>query len=355
MADQDDAFAQALRIQAGACEALGSSFSARLLSLAAEAVATPGALRDLFTPWAEAGVRAQITDAVPLRFLGALHERVLAGAAPDLAAAYPRPGAPGDPDRAWRAAAALIEAGGDQIAEFMRHEPQTNETLRSISLLGGYLTIAQETGLPMRLFELGASAGLNQNWDAFRFDLGEAGAWGAADARVKMATVWGGPPPPLGAPVRVISRAACDRKPVQIADPAARRRLKACVWADQFERLARLEAAIGVALDAGTKVEAADAADWTAARVATAPGTVSVLFHSVFWQYMPPATQAALEAMIAQIGAEATADAPFAWLRLEPPPTTMINMEIRLTTWPGGEERLLGRSHPHGAWVEWLG
>jgi hypothetical protein len=29
--------------------------------------------------------------------------------------------------------------------------------------------------------------------------------------------------------------------------------------------------------------------------------------------------------------------------------------EIRLRSWPGGEDQLLGRSHYHGAWVEWLG
>jgi hypothetical protein len=29
--------------------------------------------------------------------------------------------------------------------------------------------------------------------------------------------------------------------------------------------------------------------------------------------------------------------------------------EIKLRAWPGGEERLLANTHPHGRWVEWLG
>jgi hypothetical protein len=351
----DDPIAQALMFQSSACEAMGSRFSGRLLALAALAVAQPGPVRDLFAPWADAGARAQMENAVPLRLLGAVHERALSGAAPGLTAAYPHGEAPGDPDQAWALAEALIEADPAPLAAFMAHEPQTNETRRSICLLGGFLAVADETRLPLRLFELGASAGLNQNWDRFRFDLAAAGAWGDARATVRMDAEWRGPPPAIGAPVRVISRAACDRKPVDITQPDARRRLKAYVWADQAERLARLDAAIAEALDQGTQVEAADAADWTAARVAPASGAATVLFHSVFWQYLPRDTQGALEAMIAQIGERAAPDAPFAWLRMEPPPNDISRMEIRLTLWPTGEERLLGTCHPHGAWVAWLG
>ncbi|HEX3180296.1 MAG TPA: hypothetical protein VHR44_03395 [Beijerinckiaceae bacterium] len=27
---------------------------------------------------------------------------------------------------------------------------------------------------------------------------------------------------------------------------------------------------------------------------------------------------------------------------------------VRLTLWPGGEERIVGHSDSHGTWVEWL-
>ena len=351
----DDPIAQALMFQSSACEAMGSRFSSRLLTLAARAVAQPGPVRDLFAPWAAASARALMEDAVPLRLLGAVHERALSGAAPDLTAAYPHGDSPGDPDRAWAMAEASIASDPAPLAAFMAHEPQTNETRRSLCLLGGYLTVAGEKRLPLRLFELGASAGLNQNWDRFRFELGGAGAWGDPASPVAMDTDWRGPPPPLDANVRVVSRVACDRKPVDINDADARRRLKAYVWADQSERLTRLDAAVGMALAQGTRVEAADAADWTAARVAPAPGAATVLFHSVFWQYLPKDTQGALEAMICQIGERATPDAPFAWLRMEPPPNDISKMEIRLTLWPTGQERLLGTCHPHGAWVAWLG
>jgi hypothetical protein len=153
----------------------------------------------------------------------------------------------------------------------------------------------------------------------------------------------------------VIERAACDRKPVDLTDPAARRRLRAFIWADQIDRLARLDAAVGAALAAGVGVEAEDAVSWTARRARPQDGTVTVLFHSVFWQYMSPESQAALTGTLEALGALATGAAPFAWLRMEPPPQNLAVMEVRLTLWPGGEERLLALVHPHGAWVEWKG
>ena len=57
----------------------------------------------------------------------------------------------------------------------MLSPPQTNEVLRSAALLGGFLTVAEETGLPLRCLELGSSAGLNQSWDAYGYRLGADG------------------------------------------------------------------------------------------------------------------------------------------------------------------------------------
>jgi hypothetical protein len=346
---------QALSIQAQTCRSMGSPFSAALLDAAAEAFPNGGPLAQLFGPWQDADVLTVFKDAAQLRFLGALHDLALTGEEPGLTAAYPAPGRPGDAATAWQAVVAGLPGRHARLSAFMAHEPQTNETRRSICLLGGFLTIAQDTGLPMRCFEIGASAGLNQLWDRYRYDLGSAGAWGGAGAAVAMDTEWRGGPPPLNAAVRVASRAACDRKPVDLTDPAARRRLKAYIWPDQFDRLARLDAAIGEALAARTLVDAADAVDWTRAHVAPEDGAASVLFHSVFWQYMPPQSQADLAGAIAEIGERAAATSPFAWLRMEPSPGSMAIMEIRLTLWPTGEDRLLATCHPHGAWVEWLG
>jgi hypothetical protein len=303
--------------------------------------------------WAGDSARSLFADAVPVRLLGALHAFALSGDAPALTAAYPAQDRPGDAEAAWLESLRLMEQFPQRFIDFMDHEPQTNEVRRSACLIGGFLTIAHETSLPLRCFEVGASAGLNQLWHRFHYRLGEAGTWGDTASPIDLHTAWTGPPPSLAASVSVIERAACDRRPVNISDPAARARLRAYVWADQLERTERLEAAIALALAEGVSVDTEDAVRWTVERAAPRNGAATVLYHSVFWQYMPLDRQAALLAAIRSHGAAASEQAPFAWLRMEPPADDLANMELRLTLWPTGEERRLARVHPHGAEVSW--
>ncbi|MDB5429248.1 MAG: hypothetical protein JWP35_364 [Caulobacter sp.] len=338
------------RIQAAACRNLGSAFSGDLLERAADGAL--GDLRDLHRPWLEASTRKTFEDATPLRFLGALHHLTLTGAAPDLAAQYPA----AKPDTDWPAligaAKQAVVEHHDAIAAFMTSPPQTNEVRRSLCLVGGYLTLAAATGLPLRCLEIGASAGLNVNWDRYAYRFGEA-TWGDPASPVQIAGDWDGPPPPLPA-ATVAEREACDVAPVDITDEANALRLQAYVWPDQLDRLERLRAAIAMARQSGLHVEKADAAIWVAARLAPRDGVATVLVHSVMWQYMPAETQASILATLARAAAAATPSAPVAHLSMEPDPANMAQMQVRLTLWPGGEEKLLAEVHPHGASVRWL-
>lgn len=344
-----DVVRASLRQQAGFCATLGSPFGAGFLEAAAEG----DAWADLLSPWSDASATRLRDEAVGLRLLGAFHDRVLSGDAPKLAAAYPGDDRQGDPGEAWRRAAALLPAEYKALTAFVSHEPQTNEVGRSAALLGGFLHVAASTGLPLRVFELGASAGLNQVWDRFRFET-DGWSWGSSGSAVVLRPRWTGPPPRL-VDVTILSRAACDRRPVDLRDPPARRRLQAYVWADQRERLARLQAAIDLALAADVRVDAADALDWTKDHVAPQAGAATIVYHSVFLQYLPPPSRAALTTLIVERGAAATSSAPLAWLRMEPASEDLTGHEVRLTVWPGGEDRRMAVAHPHGAWVEWSG
>ena len=60
-------------------------------------------------------------------------------------------------------------------------------------------------------------------------------------------------------------------------------------------------------------------ASWLAGRLAEpVPGVATVVFHSIVWQYLPPATRTAIADALAHAGAAATPEAPLAWLRMEP-------------------------------------
>jgi hypothetical protein len=56
-------------------------------------------------------------------------------------------------------------------------------------------------------------------------------------------------------------------------------------------------------------------------------------------------------AAIERAGAAATADAPLAWLRMEPGGD---EADVHLRTWPGGADARVARSGYHGRPVRWL-
>ncbi len=347
----DDPLQQAFRLQSPVCASFGSAFYAGLTAAAADDLAPP--VRALFDPWPSASFRELMDAAVVLRFLGALHDLALSGEDPALAACYPPAGA--DPEAAWRAVRAAIDRHAPRLAAFMAHEPQTNEVRRSACLLPGFLVVAAETGLPLRCLEAGASAGLNQLWSRYRYGLGDAGEWGETTSPVKLDTAWTGPPPPLAAKVQVDETAACDRAPIDIASPAQRQRLKAYLWPDQAERIARFDAAAAMAIAARVTVEAADAAAWAEANAAPRAGVATVFYHSIFWQYLPDETQRRLRAALQAHGEAASSAAPLAWLRMEPAEGQIVPIELRLTLWPGGQDRRLAVVQAHGASVAWEG
>jgi hypothetical protein len=346
-----EALKQSCRDQARIAAGMGAPFSAGVIELIVAGLGDGGPFDSLFAPWARSSLERVNADAAGLRLLAGFHDLVLAGDASDLAEDYPdRTDAP-EWDRLGRRLSQAAERHHARLSAFMASPPQTNEAGRSLCLFGGFLETAAATGLPLRCLELGASAGLNQIWDRYRYELGEGRGWGDPGSPVVLAGAWSGGAPPLDTPVRVAERRACDQAPIDLSDPAAARRLQAYVWAEQGERLQRLRAAIALARTAGVRVEAADAGDWAQAHATPRPGVATVLYHSVFWQYAPPATQAAMARTIAGAGAAASREAPFAWLRMEPDSAYVF--EVRLTLWPGDEERRLAVVHPHGAEVEW--
>lgn len=333
---------KSFRDQARYAEYLGSPFMAALMNRAATAIEAGGPLAALIGDWPG----DPFADGLPLRVAGAMHALVLSGDDPALAALYPPHLL--DIEAVWRAAEAAMVACPGHFADYLTRAPQTNEVRRSALLLPGFAAIARATGRPLRLLEIGASAGLNQLWDKYRYRYGVED-WGDPASPVVLDCDWRGAPFDLGAAVPVASRAACDRTPIDIADPVQRARLRAYIWPDQPERLARLDAALAMALAAEIRVDAADAADWVAARLAEpSGGAVAVVYHSVVWQYLAEPTKIRIRASLDGFGTRHS----LAWLALE---YAGPDYELALTLWPGDgtkRERTLARTHPHGAWIE---
>ncbi len=350
-----EVFVQVLQGQAHFCRENGSPFTAQVLDVAARDIARGGPFAALAAPWSAAPPMTVVEEAAPLRLSGALNALRLDGRAPDLAALYP-PNPPPDPVALETALLAAAAEHGAWLSAFMGSPPQTNEARRAMGLFGGFGEVAARTGLPLATFEIGASAGLLTAWDRFAYAADDrAWRWGDPASPVALSAAWSGPPPPLG-PIVVESRRACDVAPVDVRSPEALQRLRAYVWPDQADRLAVLEGAARLRVAEGIEVEAADAGEWLSEHLRPRPGVATVLYHSVMFQYLPMASRDAVHRAVIRAAAEATAQAPFAWLRFEPAMSAAPrNMEVRLALWPSAGDRLLARAQPHGASVEWLG
>jgi hypothetical protein len=81
-------------------------------------------------------------------------------------------------------------------------------------------------------------------------------------------------------------------------------------------------------------------------------GCTTVVYHTIVWQYLAEKTKRRIASAIATASSRATADAPLAWARMEPD-GERDTAGLRLTLWPGGEERVLGRADFHGRFVRW--
>jgi hypothetical protein len=337
-----------LRQQGHACRVLGSPLYGDLLGHAAADLRSGGP--------AAAVLAGHLSDrgpsALALRMLGGVHALVLSGRAPGLAAFYPSAGGTADPGpggrAAWAALRATLADQRDAVRAWLDGPPQTNEVGRGAALLGGLRQLAAMDGRPVRLFEIGSSAGLNLRADRFHIP-GDAGRYGDPASPVVLPGAWRGHPPPPG-PVQVIERSGGDLAPIDPADPAGRLRLMAYVWPDQAGRMKRLRGALDLAgqIPADLRREPASR---TVDRITLAAGTWTVLWHSIVWQYLNPDQRDALTRRAGELGAAATGQSRFAHLTLEP--SRQGQYLVTLTTWPGGLQRVLGTASPHGIPVTW--
>jgi hypothetical protein len=86
-------------------------------------------------------------------------------------------------------------------------------------------------------------------------------------------------------------------------------------------------------------------------------GTLTVVWHSVMWQYVPGTEQQRARHALHRLGAQATPEQPLARLYAEPlrrEPGQEHRFWVCLEQWPGsGEREYLGRMRPHGLPVDW--
>jgi hypothetical protein len=340
-----------LRWQAEACAVLGSRFYAEILERLADDADDGGVTARVL-----AGHEDEPIDAVvPIRLLGGVHRRVLAGLEPTLAVHYPSTGGDGNASAVVPPLLRVLESNLDELRTGLAQPPQTNEVGRAASLVGALWHLQSIRRLPVRLLEIGASAGLNLLADRFRFE-GRGGGTGPPGSPVVFEDAWHGAVPRVGPQLELVERCGCDPAPVDTSTEDGALTLMAYVWPDQTDRLARLRGALVLAGEAPAPVVREDAADFLFG-LAPTPGAWTVVWHSVMWQYLDEREQAAVRTHLERAGRDATSDAPVAHVSLEPrglDAETGLAFHVAVRTWPpGGPEQTIGFAPAHGVPVEW--
>src|SRR5262245_14574067 len=257
----------------------------------------------------------------PLLLLAAIHRMVLEARLPEAARFYPSMGGQVDVDALWSHFLAAVPSAVLPVCV------QTNEVVRSCGLLPGFLEVIRHTGLPLRLLEIGASAGLNLRWDHFPF----------LD---------------VPATVRVVERRGCDLNPVDPALDENRPAMLCFIWPDQSDRLQQFTEALEIARRVPAIVDRSDAVSWLQSQLANPrPGVATVVFHSFVMPYLSEDARENMRRIMEQAGQRAAADAPLAWLSMEP---GTDQSDVHLTMWPGGERRLIAQAGFHGRDVKVL-
>jgi hypothetical protein len=181
--------------------------------------------------------------------LAALHDLALAGRAPALAAAY----AAGDGDAAAGAAIdTLLRMTDSVVAIAVRRRMRAGETGHCAVLYPAIAEAARRAGADaVGLIDVGCSAGLNLNVDRVGITYSNGQSLGDPSSPVRLScSIVGGRPVPARAMPEVVARVGVDLDPVDVTDADEARWLRACLWPDQPERAARLDAEMALAATA---------------------------------------------------------------------------------------------------------
>jgi hypothetical protein len=254
---------------------------------------------------------------------------------------------------------------------------QMNEVARCTQIACAIAATVVPPEEPIALVDLGTGAGLGLELDRFCYRIGEQSV-GPPESAVQLeCDLRGTRSPPLSRLPRIAERVGIDLHPIDVRDAAAREWLVACAPAEE-SALSRLATAIDVvrrhppALVEGDVVEAVPGV-----LEGLPPERTAVVVDSYTAVFLPEDRRRLLATALAEAGRAR----PVIWLSLDPlvplgpsgrdsvqglaiPDDLVADYQqhgvfavLGARRYHNGSDhgRLLGRGHPSGGWMEWLG
>jgi hypothetical protein len=294
-----------------------------------------------------------------VQMLAGVHRLVIQGKAPELARIYPSAGGVVDLGRVWEAFSQTVSVNLPELSAITTRPVQINDIDRSVGFLGGFAVVAQQTGMPLRLLEIGASGGLNLRVDRYFYEWRGGNGWGDSKSAVRFSNIFRERYPAIPQNIEIASRRGCDLNPIDPATSEGELTLLSYVYPDETDRFQNLRAANAIARESPCAIDKARCADWLRAQLSTpVPGLVTLVFQSMVSPYLSESEQKRIAEIIDASGTHASRNAPLAWLRMEHGENQSVKdgYEMRLRIYPAFGEQLIARFHHacHVPSVEWL-
>ncbi|MFI7142942.1 DUF2332 domain-containing protein [Streptomyces massasporeus] len=199
-------------------------------------------------------------------------------------------------DRTWELFRDAVLDHSDDILAAMNRPVQQHHPERAGKLLRGLGML----GAPrIRLLELGACAGLNLLVDKYQW-FGSTWTWGDETSPVRLAV--DGPRP---RDFTITERAGCDLDPRNPAREEDAMILRSFLPHEEDVAQMELDDAIALTARENVRVDRAEAVGWLRQALSSpaGPGTVTVVWHSMFRGYLPSDEQKALQDTMDQASA----------------------------------------------------
>ena len=240
---------------------------------------------------------------------------------------------------------------------------QTNEVGRCALLLPVLHQISLQTGQPLRLLDVGTSAGLNLHLDRYSYRYLPGGEIsGAPHSPLLNCAVRGECVIPERVP-EITARRGIDLQPLDLNDPEDALWLRACVWADQVDRSQTLDSAINIANEHPVEVFTGDAVADVGRHLTEMSGDGHLIVITTWvLSYLAPEQIHQFFDILDRYGKEVD----LTWLGAEQPDQIApIDVEgsddsrhlTHLITreWRSGtvQQKTWATAHPHGYWMHW--
>jgi hypothetical protein len=311
----------------------------------------------------------------PLILLAAVHHLLLSGADGALGSYYAT--VSGDAARAaddglYPAFAAFLDQHRPEIEALVStRTTQTNEARRCVVTLPALGLVASQSGGPLALLEVGASAGLTLLVDRYGFRIGSAQTGDdSSDVQLDCAVV-GELLPPVPERLSIAWRLGIDLNPLDVRDPVTRDWLRALVWPEHRDRMAVLDAALEIARRDPPSVVRGDLTTDLAILARQVPSDPFMVVTSTWTlAYVEPELRRGFVETLRQVANARRSDV---WLVAGEGQAVLASLGLGLAAEPedgtGGPSmlalcrfgpdgsddcRLLAECHAHGRWIRWL-